>query len=261
MARTLPVFAVDSSPSAPKGSRGTNALTLLELLVVITIIGILVSLTMPLVTNVRNVMHRASCANSLRQLGAATQLYLSDHEQTYFAYVKKVPEGELWYFGLERSGRGAEGSRDLDREAAPLYRYVQEVGKVEVCAAFPYNTTLWKPKFKGASWGYGFNTSLSEVHARSVTRPSSVILFGDSAQVNNFQAPASAAKPMIEEFYMIERNFATIHFRHGSVANLLFADGHVNAMEPAPGTIDKRLPDANIGRITPRGSTKYLVSE
>jgi prepilin-type processing-associated H-X9-DG protein len=232
---------------------------LVELVVVMAVIAVLVTITSVAVAKVRSVAQSAHCANSLRQLGTATALYLNDNERTYFSYVKRTPEGRLWYFGLEPGrGGGSEGSRQLDVTQGPLYPYVQSVGGIEVCPAFPYESALWKPKFKGASWGYGFNTSLSNVNALTIEKPSRVIVFGDCAQVNTFQAPASASKPMVEEFYMIEKNYPTIHFRHGAVANLLFADGHVEAMRPWPGTEDERLPEANVGRITPKGSTEYL---
>jgi prepilin-type processing-associated H-X9-DG protein len=140
----------------------------------------------------------------------------------------------------------------------PLYPYAKSTKGIEVCPAFPYENAIWKPKFKGASWGYGYNTQLSNVSALRLEQPSRVIVFGDCAQVNTFQAPASASKPLVEEFYMIESRFKTVHFRHGATANLLFADGHIEAMRCHPGTEDDRLPEANVGRITPVGSMEYL---
>jgi prepilin-type processing-associated H-X9-DG protein/prepilin-type N-terminal cleavage/methylation domain-containing protein len=236
-----------------------RAFTLAELLVTLGIIAVLAAMMLAGLGRIRSVAQGAHCANSLRQLGAAAHMYLSDHEQRFFAYVQGTPDGTLWYFGLERNaGSSAEGSRDLDRTKAPLYPYVQTVGGIEVCPSFPYGSALWKPKFKGASWGYGFNTSLSNANVLTLDRPSRVILFGDCAQVNNFQPPASAKKPMIEEFYMIEQSFKTIHFRHGGLANLLFVDGHVEAMPLFPGTADTRLPDASVGRVAPVGSMELL---
>jgi len=50
----------------------------------------------------------------------------------------------------------------------------------------------------------------------------------------------------------------TVHFRHGNCANILFLDGHVEKFTMYPGTLNKRLPEANVGRITPAGSSLYL---
>jgi len=234
--------------------------TLLELLVTLSTIAVLAALLLAALGRMRAVAQKAHCANSLRQLGAATHLYLGEHEQRFFAYVKGTPEGRLWYFGLEQTagGVGTEGNRLLDQTKGPLFPYVGQVGGVVVCPSFPYASALWKPKFKGASWGYGYNTFLSNLNSLTIERPSRVILFGDCAQVNNFQPPASVKKPLVEEFYMIEHTFKTIHFRHGANANLLFVDGHVEAMSVCPGTEDARLPEAAVGRVTPVGSMDFL---
>ena len=236
-----------------------RAFTLIELLLAIAVIAILAAFSLAAMGKVRSIGQKAACANSLRQLGAATSSYLAENDQRCFAYSRKTPEGVLWYFGLEGSGGPkAEGRRGLDQTKGPLYPYVQQTGGIQVCPAFPYGSALWKPKFKGASWGYGFNVALSNVNTLTLDRPSRIILFGDSAQVNTFQAPASAKEPMLEEFYMIDARSRTVHFRHGENANLLFLDGHVEAMKVYPGTEDTRLKSANVGRITPVGSTEYL---
>lgn len=233
--------------------------TLLEMLVTLSVIALLAVLSFAALGRMRTTAQRAQCAHGLRQLGAATHLYLADHERIFFAYVQNSPEGKLWFFGLEpKGGGGGEGSRVLDQTKGPLYPYVQQVGGIAVCPSFPYASALWKPKFKGASWGYGYNIFLSKVNALTLGTPSRVILFGDCAQVNDFQAPASPETPLIEEFYMIENTFQTIHFRHGASANLLFVDGHVEALKVCPGTEDTRLPQAEVGRITPVGSMDLL---
>lgn len=225
----------------------------------LSIVAVLAALVLSGVEKMRKVAQGAYCANSLRQLGVATSLYLNDNDRVFFSYSKTVPEGRLWYFGLEpKGGGGAEGSRVLDQTKGPLFPYVQQVGGIQVCPAFPYESSLWKPKFKGASWGYGFNTALSGVNLSNLEHPARTLVFGDCAQVNSFQPPASAKKPMLEEFYMIESSFKTIHFRHGARANILFADGHVDAMSMYPGTADTRLPDASVGRIAPVGSSDFL---
>lgn len=237
-----------------------RAFTLVELLVTLAVISVLATLAVESVGKVRDVGNRAKCANSLRQLGVATHLYLGDHAQTMFAYSTSTPEGKLWYFGLEPWGSlgGPEGQRELDKTKAPLYPYINQVGGIEVCPSFPYGTALWKPKFKGASYGYGYNIFLSNQNILTLKQPSQIIVFGDCAQVNTFQAPASAKNPKLEEFYMIENSFKTIHFRHGVVAQLLFVDGHIEGKGIYLGTLDTRLRDGCVGRVTPTGSMEFL---
>lgn len=236
------------------------AFTLMELMVVIAIIAVLAALLIPVTEIAGAAGKKVACVSGLRQLGMASSAYLNEHDQQFFAYMAAVPEGKLWYFGLEPSaslGNG-EGARELDATQGPLYPYIQKVGGVEICPAFTYDRTLWKPKFKGASFGYGYNTFLSNRRVTALTAPSQVILFGDCAQVNTFQPPASRTNPMLEEFYMIEHTFKTVHFRHSGLANFLFVDGHIEALAPAPETLDARLPKQNVGRITPTGSMQYL---
>lgn len=241
----------------PRTARG---FTMMELMVSMTVVAILAVLAFQGIGQVRSISQGAYCANSLRQLGTATSLYLTEHENKMFAYEVPAPGGALWYFGYEtaESLSAPEGQRLVDVTKSPLYPYVMQVGGVEVCPAFPYNHAIWKPKYAGASWGYGFNASLSNESILKIPHPAQILLFGDCAQVNTFQAPASPQNPMLEEFYMFDSIDKTTHFRHGGCANILFLDGHVEKFTMYPGTLDTRLPSMNVGRFTPVGSTQYL---
>lgn len=246
-------------------SRFTRAFTLLELLVVIVITSVLATLTFSIARAARSAATGAHCTNNLRQLGAAMNLYLADNNNFFPPYVAKGPNGgRQWYFGLETTPSGTpEGKRKLDPSKGPLYPYIQTVGSVEVCKGFDYGSTLWKPKFKGASYGYGYNWLLGGrltgiPQSAAVLAGNNVIVFGDCGQVNTFQPPASAAKPMIEEFYILNETDKTVHFRHNGHANMLFMDGHVQSFAPYKGTEDRRSPGQLTGRITPTGSLQYL---
>ena len=240
--------------------------TLIELLVTIGILAVLGALAASVYSAAIEKAHGARCAQNLRQLGVVTSLYLGDHNNTFFPYAEFTEDGRMWYFGLETGEGGrSEGERDLDRAAGPLYPYIGMVGGIEICTGFNYRNVLYKPKFKGASWGYGYNwwlggmfrgTPLQRLH--QLANPARVIVFGDCAQVNTFQSPASGSNPMLEEFYIIDERSATIHFRHSGRANVLFADGHAEALRPHPGTIDMKLPAERVGRISAAGSTEFL---
>ena len=240
--------------------------TLVELLVVIGVLAVLCTISVAGFKVYVGLATRASCSSNLRQLGTAVHLYAMDNGGYFPPYVKNNRDrSREWFFGKEPYQPGmAEGDRELDREAGPLYPYIQTVGGVEVCKGFNYESALWKAKFKGASYGYGYNWLLGgrmsgkPMNMANLQNGISVILMGDCGQVNTFQAPASASKPMIEEFYIINESYKTIHFRHAGKANILFVDGHVEAMEPFPGTEDRRVKGEVVGRVTKVGSADML---
>ncbi len=240
---------------------GRSAFALIELLVVAAIIASLAALSLSMIGRVRRQADQAKCAGNLRQLALATSLYLGDHGQEFFPGVTyEANGGKLWFFGYEsrESSQRPEGERELDRTRGALHPYLRQAGGVEACPSFDYGSALRKPKFEGATYCYGYNIFLGNRRLSGLARPSEIVVFGDSAQVNTFQAPASARKPLLEEFYFIDSTSRSIHFRHNDRALFAFADGHVGAMTIHPGTLDTRLPEANVGRITPPRSMEHL---
>jgi len=230
--------------------------TLVELLVVIGIIGVLAALLMPALSRARAQGKRVSCMSNMRQLGFAVQMYLSENDSRYFDYYRDIPDGgRLWWFGLEPDYGVVreEGERELDVGKGPLWEYYGTVGGIELCPSFDYELGIYKLKFTGASFGYGFNLCLFGKNESRVKDPSGTLMFADCAQVNTFQAPASPSNPMLEEFYYVSPHEKLVHFRHYGRANVLFADGHVESLPAYPGSYDPRLPAARIGMLNAPG--------
>lgn len=246
----------------------SHAFTLLEILLAISIIAILSVLGFGIYQKVQQAGRKGASASNLRQLTLAALLYANDHQGRFFPYRQRSTTGTTWWFGFETRGsaRSGEGNRELQKDGSPLYPYLQDVGGVEICPGFLYDTTIWKPKFNGASYGYGYNIYLGGGWMGSgrmgsligMERPSKVALFATCAQVNTFQAPASPSNPMVEEFYAFDDQYKTIHFRFNQSALVSFCDGHIEAMKMHPDTRDERVPEANIGRFTPVGSMEFL---
>ncbi len=149
-----------------------------------------------------------------------------------------------------------EGQRAFDLTTGALYPYLRG-GAVRLCPSPVWSSAQFKRKGTDVIFSYGCNLALfvpaikPVVNLNRTSRPADIAWFADAAQVNTFQAPASAANPMFEEFYYIHSGEATVQFRHAQKANATFADGHVDFEKPVLGSIDKRLPNQFIGQLRP----------
>jgi prepilin-type processing-associated H-X9-DG protein len=239
---------------------------LAELVVVAAILLALAGLVASGVLGAVDFARQTACASNLRQVGLAIRFYLDEHEGWFFPLYEDVSGGRRWYFGFEPAGSPAlgEGNRILDRTRGPLYPYLRTTETVEVCPAMPCGGP-YKAKFMGLGWNYGINYYLCYHPTMHPTykgrgnyfwiRPQDVsrtAILADAAQVNTFQAPASPTNPMVEDWYYLQPRKRYVHFRHGGLANVLFADGHVEAVGPAEGSFDPRLPQARIGYFDDR---------
>jgi len=243
-----------------------KAFTLTELLVVITIVAILIGLLFPVLSAVKVSSARAISAQSLHQLMLGGLLYLKDNSNTFWPYEQFTATGTQWWFGFEtwQSIGMPEGQRTCDYSQGPLGPYVMTSGGVKTDPAFLQYSPRLKPKYQNGNYGYGYNTVLAADsngiprNALQVVQPAEMVVFATCAQVNTFEAPASATNPMIEEFYMINDTQVTAHFRHGRNALAAFLDGSVRALsmdtDMQPGSQDMRIPSANIGML----NTSYV---
>jgi len=237
-----------------------KAFTLIELLVVIAIVATLVGVLLPALSAAKVASARAISAHSLSQLIVGGRLYLSDNNNTFWPYQQAATGGTQWWFGFEpSSGSSAEGQRFCDYSKGPLGPYCMASGGIKTDPAFLLYSPRLKPKYKDGNYGYGYNDVLARDssgkprNAMQVTSPGQMVVFATCAQVNTFQAPASGANPMIEEFYEINDTQTTVHFRHGRNALAAFLDGSVRPLsmdtDMQPGSQDMRIRTANIGRL------------
>jgi len=255
--------ALDSRPPDRHSTVDTrpDAFTLLELLVVIAVLGILAALLLPTLALGKASARRAQCANNQHQLTLAAQMYWDDHDGVCFRWSSgSTNGGQRYWFGW--LGPGAEGSRTFDVSQGVLYPYLAG-SLVRTCPSLDYALAQFKLKATGSSYGYGYNLALSPptaaLHINSVARTSETTLFGDAAQVNDFQQPASPANPMLEEWYYLDNPtnmtgrgyYPHAHFRHQQRANVAFCDGHVGSERILEGSIDPRLPRQLVGRLRP----------
>ena len=232
-----------------------KAFTLIELLVVIAIVATLVGVLLPALSAAKVASARVISAHSLSQLIVGGRLYLSDNNNSFWPYKVGATDGTgtQWWFGFEPSGSSVEGQRFCDYSKGPLGPYCMASGGIKTDPAFLLYSPRLKPKYKDGNYGYGYNDVLANRNAMQVTSPGQMVVFATCAQVNTFQAPASGANPMIEEFYEINDTQTTVHFRHGRNALAAFLDGSVRPLsmdvDMQPGSQDMRIRTANIGRL------------
>ncbi len=242
-----------------------SAFTLVELLAVMAVIGILAVLLLPVLAKSKTAAQRIQCASNLRQLGLAVELYWGDNGGLCFRRCRPAnTSGQQWWFGWLQGTSAPEGQRAFDLSSGVLFPYLQG-SDVRLCPSPAWSSPQFKLKGTNVIFSYGCNAclfvapGLTPMNATSISRPVATVLFGDAAQVNVFQPPASPSHPMFEEFYYLdlETNYANFsnqpngHFRHSRKANVAYADGHVDLEKPVPGSIDKRLPGQLIGQIRP----------
>jgi prepilin-type N-terminal cleavage/methylation domain-containing protein/prepilin-type processing-associated H-X9-DG protein len=247
----------------PPSTRRSCAFTLIELLVVIAIVAVLSAMLLPVLGRGRLSAQRAACESNLHQLGMATQLYWDENGGNCFRYnFGTTNSGQILWFGW--LGAGAETTRPFDLSPGALFPYLNG-SDVRLCPAFGPATAQFKLKATNAVFSYGYNgflspsTNLPPINIGHIQHPTETTLFADSAQVNDFQPPASHSNPMVEEWYALDNptNYLSPnyyphgHFRHAQRANVTFADGHVGMETMVPGSMDPKLPNQFVGRLRP----------
>jgi hypothetical protein len=230
-----------------------DAFSLVELLVALSVLMILVAILFPAARSVLASSTDAVSAHVIAQLNAASQSYLVENGMIYWPYRTSETNGVQWWFGFESSdsSHDTEGMRSLDLSKGPLGPYIAASGGMQKDPAFSRYADSFKPKFGNTHFAYGYNLLIQGKNRLTLDHPGKVPVFATCAQVNTFQPPASSKHPMVEEFYYFNSTERTVHFRVGGQAMVGYADGSAGCLPMMPGTLDSRMPAANIGRLDP----------
>jgi len=233
---------------------------MVEVLVGAAILGILIAITTPVAVKMFSTASTAVAAHTLRQLTAASQMYLAENENRFWKYRSADREGVQWWFGFEEwsSTVAPEGERELDLSRGPLGPFIAGTPGRSKDPSFYASGPAFKSKFRNCHFPYGYNWLLQDRNVGTIAEPGKTVVFATSAQVNTFQPPASADNPMLEEFYLIDHRETTVHFRCGGSAMVGYANGSVGLLPMDESTRDPRMPDGNVGRFAPVGDKKYL---
>jgi len=224
------------------GGIASRAFTLVELLVVIAILAVLAALLFPALSRTHGAAQRSSCANNLKQIGIAFELYLLEHKETYPAWqdypLSEAPGYWLWM------GRGW---RTLLR---PYIPGDEENPSVYFCPRDTRETSV--SRFERTSYAY----SMAFYHS-----PEQIDSLKDIA--DNYSDPLPAIpqvrssvwypsqKILVGEWYSNHAPWQNDKgwFGEGGARLYLFADGHVEYLrwdELQPG--NDGLPNPNLTR-------------
>lgn len=219
--------------------------TLIEMLVVVAIIAILSSILFPALNKARESARKMACANNLKQLGVAMNMY-ADAYHGLLTPMKVADASQTggyytWHFNIVDDLGGTNQRYDFENRLTqasrfficptetpdPIRNMSRTVWKSGICLAFNYGYSSVWPQI-GYLNGYDFYLP---VVTRKIRYPSSVITLADAEN-------AAIATQTTNQPYTL----ASPVFRHASAANFVFLDGHVaprgdirlNKPTPAP---------------------------
>lgn len=192
--------------------------TLIELLVVIAIIAILASMLLPALSKARDRAKAISCISNLKQIGLAINGYKNDYESFFRS------EG-----AVSASESGDKNGYMMWSVCLRKYKYISKGTSSDVFYCPSIELTPAKQASLFYTYGaiYGKSpVSLKNQEAQKVI--SKVVLVGDSWSVVS-QVPFFLMKfiPTSKETY------GRPYLVHSKRANLLLADGHVEAKSKA----------------------------
>ena len=204
------------------GIRQSVHFTLVELLVVIAIMSILCCLLLPALKNARGTAQRATCTNSLKQLGVAGAGYTVDYDGWLLpAYMN----GDIWV-ALVASNLGLE----MTTEAKGLFCPVNTAKK--------HGSKSWSNYAINSRTGSSDNVNNPFRRAGQVPSPGAAVLFSDSApkappgtpdevcynrDVDKWVTPY--VKPGSVNWWLCEDCFI-----HSGLINVIFLDSHAEPL-------------------------------
>lgn len=223
-----------------------DGFTLMELIVVVTIIALLASLLMPAISMVRQSAKTLQCAANLRQVFVGFTSYAADQDGMVVAVIGNTTASSttyLSYMWFQRLAPYLEARKDVSDDVNITTGY----GNLR-----KQSTVLYCPSARNLnSWdiGYGMNWQLRnpEVQPGTGWKYSNILdwpegsangsMVGARTDFYRFSLNQPASRGLIDDssawHYDLNGDQTSSAPRHRGLTNVLFCDGHVQAVTPA----------------------------